>query len=120
MPTKDYIERHLEAYTNPNLTTWAQTGTLTVMGCCTALIYRRIVAEEQAGRPVLDGTCARMREDWTVMQPASGRRNINSVSRHATYIDDAKVGSDGLGKCPCISVRATLSRKRGLVRTWCG
>ncbi|KAJ6630282.1 glycoside hydrolase family 16 protein [Mycena sp. CBHHK59/15] len=25
-PTSDYIERHLQAYTNPNLTTWAQAG----------------------------------------------------------------------------------------------
>ncbi|KAL6303895.1 glycoside hydrolase family 16 protein [Sparassis latifolia] len=25
-PTADYIERHLNAYTNPNLTTWAQAG----------------------------------------------------------------------------------------------
>jgi len=23
MPTKDYIERHMEVYTNPNITTWA-------------------------------------------------------------------------------------------------
>ena len=22
-PTKDYIERHMEVYTNPNITTWA-------------------------------------------------------------------------------------------------
>lgn len=22
MPTKDYIERHMEVYTNPNITTW--------------------------------------------------------------------------------------------------
>ncbi|TFK40642.1 glycoside hydrolase family 16 protein [Crucibulum laeve] len=26
MPTADYIEKHLQAYTNPNLTTWAQAG----------------------------------------------------------------------------------------------
>nr|XP_019011212.1 glucosidase [Kwoniella pini CBS 10737]OCF49993.1 glucosidase [Kwoniella pini CBS 10737] len=26
MPTKDYIERHKEVYTNPNLTTWAGAG----------------------------------------------------------------------------------------------
>jgi len=23
MPTKDYIERHMEVYTNPNITTWS-------------------------------------------------------------------------------------------------
>jgi len=23
MPTKDYIERHIEVYSNPNVTTWA-------------------------------------------------------------------------------------------------
>jgi hypothetical protein len=23
MPTKDYIERHIEVYSNPNITTWA-------------------------------------------------------------------------------------------------
>jgi hypothetical protein len=23
MPTKDYIERHMDVYTNPNITTWA-------------------------------------------------------------------------------------------------
>ncbi|KAF9013422.1 glycoside hydrolase family 16 protein [Cyathus striatus] len=27
-PTSDYIERHMQAYTNPNLTTWAQAGNL--------------------------------------------------------------------------------------------
>ncbi|KAK1225405.1 hypothetical protein PQX77_011654 [Marasmius sp. AFHP31] len=28
-PTADYIARHIEAYTNPNYTTWAQAGNLT-------------------------------------------------------------------------------------------
>lgn len=27
-PTADYIERHIEAYTNPNLTTWTKQGGL--------------------------------------------------------------------------------------------
>merc|ERR1739841_89028 len=25
-PTSDYIQRHIEAYTNPNITTWEQAG----------------------------------------------------------------------------------------------
>jgi len=46
MPTKDYIDRHINAYTNPNLTTWAAAGECDCGPQETELTNRKLVPEK--------------------------------------------------------------------------